>query len=85
MVESGIITKDVEQFVCINLKVDAAEALELEEALSELIGSGVTKMLSVDKQESLFKMQQALEASLVSYQNDYNEDEQFIGEVNEKS
>jgi len=85
MIESGIITKDVEQFVCINLKVDAAEAIDLESSLEELIVSGVLKMLPHDGQTSLLKLHEVLGASLTSYAKEYDDNEQFIGNADEES
>jgi len=84
-VESGIITRDVEQFVCINLKLDAENALNIEEALDKLIASEVVSMLSNDGQQSLMKLQEALEACLVNYQNEYNEYGEYEGKTNEES
>ena len=84
-VESGIITRDVEQFVCINLKLDAENALNIEEALDKLIASEVVSMLSNDGQQSLMKLQEALEACLINYQNEYNKYGEYEGKTDEES
>jgi len=83
MVESGIITRDVEQFVNINLKLDTTNAINIEESLDKLISSNVIMMLSEDGQQSIIKLQESLEACLVSYQNDYNEYGEYEGKIDE--
>ena len=83
MIEAGVITKDVEQFICINLKVDAEEAMNIEESILKLIDTDVLNMLPDDGQIALIKLQQVLEASLLSYQNDFDDNEQYIGSNDE--
>ena len=79
MIESGVVTRDVEQFVCVNLKLDAKEAFDLEDALETLIVTKVTNMLPEDGQNSIVKLQEVLEACLKNYESDFNDNEEFIG------
>ena len=81
MIESGIVTKDVEQFVCINLKVSADIALDIEEALAKLISSDVIAMLPKEGQDSLSGLQEAIQASLVKYRDEFDEHEQYTGDI----
>jgi len=81
MIESGIVTKDVEQFVCINLKVSADIALDIEEALAKLISSDVIAMLPKEGQDSLGGLQEAIQASLVKYRDEFDEHEQYTGDI----
>jgi len=79
MIESGVVTRDVEQFVCVNLKLDAKEAFDLEDALETLIVTKVTNMLPENGQNSIVKLQEVLEACLKNYESDFNDNEEFIG------
>ncbi len=85
MIESGVVTKDVEQFVCVNLKLDAKEAFDLEDALETLIVTKVTNMLPENGQNSIVKLQEVLEACLKNYESDFNDNEEFVGNTNEES
>ena len=84
-VESGVITRDIEQFVCINLKLDAENAIDIEEALEKLIATDVLNMLPEEGKESLIKLHTVLEASLIKYQNEFNEYGEYEGKTNEES
>jgi len=85
MLEAGLITRDVEQFVCINLKVDAEAAGNIEAALDQILSSGVTAMFPEEGQTSLIQLREALETSLITYNDDYNEYGEYEGKQNEES
>ena len=79
MIESGIISETVEQFVAVNLKLDLTEATNLALMLQRLQITGVESIFEENERTTLSKLIDVLESALVLHSEDYDDNGHFRG------
>ena len=85
MIESGIITEDVEKFVAINLKMDAGMAIALSAILVELETSGVSRMFGPCGEDTLEEFTNALTTAVIKHSEQFDGNNEYIGPKDELS